>query len=155
MTPNFVPGCFGSALAYRSKDLVCRQCPLTERCGLLSEQNKAALRAKYGIKAKPASPVDQQVAKVVNALRKLNLNIRSRLVKYENPFEPTQPALYFMTEIMLELHKRKKPATEKWLATAVSQKMQSDQKGVVHVLCKAFEELGLLARSDNTIYLEI
>ncbi|NIH77461.1 hypothetical protein FHV99_004713 [Ochrobactrum sp. P20RRXII] len=155
MTPNFVPGCYGSALAYRSKDLVCRQCPLSERCGLLSEQNKAALRAKYGVKAKPVSPTDQKVAKVVGALRKLNLNIRSKLVKYENPFATTQPALFFMTEIMIELHKLKKPATEKWLAAAVSQKMQSDQKGAIHILCKAFEELGLLARSENSIYLEI
>lgn len=151
MSTNFAPGCFGSALAFRSQDLVCRQCPLNERCGLISEQNMAALRAKYSLKEKKLPPLEEKVKKVVTALRKANLNIRANVVEGKNPFTVAQPALFYATQLMMAVHKAKRPFTVNWLSNMVSKRMESDQSGTVEVICKAFEELGVV-RSEGSLY---
>jgi hypothetical protein len=56
-TPDFAPGCFGSALTFVKEAPECVSCPFALRCEPLSLERLASLRATLGVRVKVPKPV--------------------------------------------------------------------------------------------------
>jgi len=70
--PNFAPGCFGSALAFKSEDVVCSNCPFAAACEPAHLEARRLLRERYGLQT------TQEVVRAEISARKAEKEERSR-----------------------------------------------------------------------------
>lgn len=96
-TPQFAPGCFGSALAFKSADQICRQCVFRAQCEPEHYKNLQALRDKYGIKSKDRPKVlndddekypglTAKVVEVIERLKRMDIDVKGMFKSGQNPF---------------------------------------------------------------------
>lgn len=116
LIPQFAPGCFGSALAYKDNESICRGCTFNVECRPLHLENKARLQALAGIKPPkvkpvelaPSAPIDPTTMNLPTKVRELleridrnNLNIVGHLRRGENPFVDTMPFMRIACHLLL------------------------------------------------------
>ena len=61
--PDFAPGCFGSALAFKADDAVCEGCIFKAQCQPVHLEALASLRARLGIKTKDVRDAEREAEK--------------------------------------------------------------------------------------------
>lgn len=100
--PFLAPGCYGSALLFKSDDMVCGACPFREACEPVHELSLAAMREKLGVVAPKRTRIvankiamnniperaglPKKVRELLASLDKLSLDIRSKMTEGVNPF---------------------------------------------------------------------
>ena len=133
--PEFSPGCFGSALAFREDIPVCLSCNFREQCKPIHIDNLAKLREHYGIKvAVPRikrAPVvvstdesllrlPKKVRELVERIDRSSIRITENLMKGLNPFETEFPFMRVACHLLLRLDR---PINQKLLSAAFMKKM--------------------------------
>lgn len=113
MIPNNAPGCFGSALAFKSDNAICRRCPFAPSCEPLHAENLILLRAKLGIKVRNSTHVKnkergvdslpKKTQELVNKIEALNVKIVSALESGVNPFPPSLNFMRIVAHLLIKL----------------------------------------------------
>ena len=134
--PKFAPGCYGSALAFDIEQSVCRRCAFATSCQTLHQENLAALRARFGIvaKPKPAAPppeadkinpatmmLPKKVREHIERIERAGIKITDKLRAGENPF-PTSGFAFLRVACHLLLN-LPKPVDQKLLTFALEAKL--------------------------------
>lgn len=100
--PFLAPGCFGSALTFKSDDIVCGGCPFRDGCEPMHQKSLEAMRAKLGIVApKRTRTVVEKVAtndipermglpkkvrELLASLDKVGVDFKQKMKEAINPF---------------------------------------------------------------------
>ncbi|SCW95770.1 hypothetical protein [Ancylobacter rudongensis] len=168
--PEFAPGCFGSALAYRETDSICTACVFAGRCKPLHLQAQAALRARFGIELTetqkrriqraanpPAHPAEMTVPKKVQALidrfDNTNSRVAEQLGQGVNPFATTLPFMRIVCHLLLNYAK---PIDRGLLATAFASRLnwqQDTAEAHARMAIQALTHIGAVDNIDGAIAL--
>lgn len=149
--PQFAPGCFGSALAFKSADQICRQCVFRSKCEPEHQKSLTALREKYGIKVKNKTGsleeddlyigLTRKTAEIVERLKKMDIDFTSIFNSGKNPFAGRNLMPFeFITQMALSRPER--PITQRELAIFFAQKLSWAPKTAsaqARIISKALE----------------
>lgn len=139
--PEFAPGCYGSALAFKSDDSVCMGCIFQPQCEPVHRVALATLRTRLGIKTKdtreteklaaraaarqaqePLSPemlaLPKKVQDLVNRLDRGNYDVVGKLQRGENPFGAELKFMRVAAHLLLALAPRNMSMDRDLLTTA-------------------------------------
>lgn len=143
--PNFAPGCFGSALAFKEGDPVCGTCVFAQRCKPLHEEAHARLIARCGVKLKPLSkpkverprpqtpeeafglPVKTQ--ELIRSFNEGNFDIRGSLQRGVNPFAKAgRPFMRIACQVLLVFKQKGLPLQPKTIQMAMCMGLEWSEK---------------------------
>lgn len=166
--PQFAPGCFGSALTYRTNDLVCKSCPFAKTCEVEHIVALQALREKLGVSAKPKplrgasrARADEEnedptratmpikTRELLDRLDRMNLNIVERMRRGENPF---LGKINYMAIAAHLLMRAQTPLHQRTLAAAFKMKLNwQDTTATAHARMAflALEHVGAITFADG------
>lgn len=174
--PKFSPGCFGSALAFKKDDTVCRSCVYASQCELAHLEARDQLRARYGIKpsaelyaerrqemAAAKLAQEQAVAADALALPKKTVELLARLDRGqydvvgklgrgENPFGSAIPFMRVVCHLLL----KGLLLNQATLTTAFAQKFEwQQQTAAAHarMAIQALDHIGAVQNNDGVISL--
>ena len=113
--PEFSPGCFGSALAYKDDEIVCRACTFRTACLPVHLENRLALQLRMGLKPKAAAKPAVEAkssdparlslpVKVVDLLNRLdngNFDIIGKMKRGENPLASGFPFMKIVCHLLM------------------------------------------------------
>lgn len=168
MIPEFSPGCFGSALAFRKEDMVCKNCKFASACEPVHLSMQAQLREKFGImprkvkvqKVQAQEQVDpaalQLPKKVQDLLSKLdagNYDVVRKLQSGENPFGAAIPYLSLACHLFLRIEQ---PLNRDMLTTAFMKKFnwqKSTSSEHARIAIYALMHVGAIHNNDGQLTL--
>jgi hypothetical protein len=175
--PEFSPGCFGSAVAFKKDDTVCRGCKFASMCEPAHIEAQTALRERYGIKTtqevladhkqqREAEKAQRQAAKdpatlvlpkktqdLIDRLDRGNYDVKGKFLRGENPFGASMQFMRLVAHLLLRM-----PKVDKGLiATAFVQKLnwqQGTADAHARMAIQALEHIGAIINSDGVISLK-
>lgn len=167
--PQFSPGCFGSAIAFKATDSACVACPFAALCEPEHVKAQAALRLRLGIettytrkvskKAEGASvdpsalTLPKKTRELVERLDRGNFDIVGSLKRGENPFMNAMPFMKLACHFLLRLQQ---PFSAKGLSTAYVTKLgwqQSTADAHARMAVQALTHIGAVDNVDGMITL--
>ncbi|QNG62624.1 hypothetical protein B1VFA_133 [Rhizobium phage B1VFA] len=176
--PEFSPGCFGSAVAFKKDDTVCRGCKFAEFCEPAHLEAQAALRERYGIKttqqvlsdqkqAREAEKVARQASKdasvlvlpkktqdLIDRLDRGNYDVKGKFSRGENPFGQSMRFMQIVGHLLLNLKDVR--LNRQLLAAAFVKKLEWQQGTAdahARMAIQALEHIGAIANNDGVISL--
>lgn len=174
--PQFSPGCFGSAIAFKKDDTVCRGCKFAELCEPAHLAAQAALRERYGIKtsqevfaersqkraeekaAREAAKdeavlvLPKKTQELIDRLDRGNYDVKGKLDRGENPFGASMKFMALVAHLLLRLPK----VDKELIATAFTQKLgwqQGTADAHARMAIQALEHIGAIINHDGVIAL--
>lgn len=176
--PEFSPGCFGSAVAFKKEDTVCRGCPFALQCEPAHLAAQSALRERYGIKttqqvladqkqARDADKAARQAAKdpatlvlpkktqdLIDRLDRGNYDVKGKFARGENPFGQSMRFMQIVGHLLLNL---KGVRLNRPLLAAAFVKKLDWQQGTAdahaRMAIQALEHIGAITNNDGVISL--
>ena len=177
--PEFSPGCFGSAVAFKKDDTVCRSCPFAEQCEPAHLEAQQALRERYGVKTtqqviahnkqvREAEKAARQAAKdpaalvlpkktqvLIDRLDRGNYDVKGKFARGENPFGQSMRFMQIVGHILLRL---KDGGLDRQLLAAAFVKKLEWQQGTAdahaRMAIQALEHIGAITNNDGVISLK-
>jgi hypothetical protein len=176
--PEFSPGCFGSAVAFKKDDTVCRGCKFAEFCEPAHIEAQAALRERYGIKttqqvlsdqkqARDAEKAARQASKdatvlvlpkktqdLIDRLDRGNYDVKGKFSRGENPFGQSMRFMQIVGHLLLNLKDVR--LNRQLLAAAFVKKLEWQQGTAdahARMAIQALEHIGAIANNDGVISL--
>lgn len=167
--PEFAPGCFGSAIAFKEEDVICRGCSLVEQCRPAHLHAKALLQERLGIspaerpapkKAASPAPVDpttltlpQKTRELLDRLDRGHYAINEKLGCGENPFSDAMPFMRVACHVLLHISR---PVNRELLAAAFVKKLgwqQNTADAHARLAIQALTHVGAVENRDGLIML--
>lgn len=175
--PQFSPGCFGSAIAFKKDDTVCRSCKFAELCEPAHLEAQKALRERYGIKttqevlsdraaAREAEKAAREAAKdnatlalpkktqeLIDRLDRGNYDVKGKLSRGENPFGASMRFMQVVAHLLLNMKGR---IDRPLIATAFVRKFdwqQGTADAHARMAIQALEHIGAIHHQDGVIAL--
>lgn len=167
--PFLAPGCFGSALMYRTNDMVCPACPFNKQCEPAHKRSLAAMRKKFGISEIPENddPVrktevadtpermvlPKKVRELLRSLDGKNLNIVGKMQSGANPFEDLRKFRYMKIACHL-IMKLDVPVTQELLSKGMELKLgwaSTTANAHARMAISALEHVGAIENKDGVI----
>jgi hypothetical protein len=175
--PAFSPGCFGSAIAFKSDDAACTSCQFYARCQVVSEIARDALRERYGIlttqqaisdrirkreeakaeKERQASAdptlltVPKKVRELLERLDRGNYDIVGKLKRGVNPFGSAMPWMAIACHLLIHHDQR---VDREFISVALERKL-GWKKGTAdahaRMAIQALTHVGAVDTLDGTI----
>lgn len=163
VVPEFAPGCFGSFLAFRENDMICSRCPFASDCGLASNETRAQIEEKYGIKIKKRGEKKQsaddlsalplKVQEVVRQIRSKNIDVAQILRGEGNPFDGRMPSAKIVCAILITVDR---PIEQKVITGLMAKRMnwrEETARVQTRVMLQALEFLGVIKRVSGNVVL--
>lgn len=167
--PKFSPGCFGSAIAFRKGDMVCRSCKFAAECEPAHNESVVILRERYGLEVKSNVRVKQKVVEqaadptalvlskktmeLIERLDQGNFDIVGKLQRGDNPFGSKMAFMRIACHLLLRL---KEPFDRQYL-TAAFVKMLGWQNNTAdahaRMAIQALTHIGAVENCDGMITL--
>lgn len=176
--PQFSPGCFGSAIAFKKDDVVCRGCKFAALCEPAHLEAQAALRERYGIKTSAEvfaerdrkraeekaireASRDQSVLslpkktqELIDRLDRGNYDVKGKFSRGENPFGASMRFMEIVGHLLLNLKgvRLDRPL----IATAFVRKLgwqQGTADAHARMAIQALEHVGAIINNDGVISL--
>ncbi len=168
--PEFAPGCYGSALAFKESEGVCLACVFRSQCQPLHEANLAALREELGVpnvvkRGRPkvvdearealfardpgALSLPKKVQDLIARIDRGNFEVKSHFARGENPFAGKIPFLAVATEVLLKFSR---PVDVPVLTAAFVMKLnwqEDTAKAHARIMLSAFQHLGFIEQQDD------
>lgn len=173
--PQFAPGCFGSALAFKEDDSVCQGCVFKAQCEPVHVEARVALRARLGIpslqevKAAAAAPkaafkdqspealaLPKKVQELVDKLDRGGYNVVESLKRGENPFGASMPFMKIAAHLLLALAPRNKSIDRDLLTTAFVSKLgwqENTAEAHARMAIQALTHIGAVTNDNGAILL--
>jgi hypothetical protein len=176
--PQYSPGCFGSAVAFKKDDTVCRLCKFAEACEPAHIEARAVLRERYGIKTSAQVYADrtQQLAEerrqreanrpaemlvlpkktqeLIDRLDRGNYDVKGKFARGENPFGSSMKFMQIVGHILLNFKSAR--IDRPLLATAFMKKLdwqQGTADAHARMAIQALEHIGAIINRDGVIEL--
>ncbi|OWZ90469.1 hypothetical protein B9J07_28195 [Sinorhizobium sp. LM21] len=177
--PEFSPGCFGSAVAFKKEDTVCRACPFAEMCEPAHMEAQTALRERYGIRTtqqvlsdakqqREAEKAARQAAKdpatlvlpkktqdLIDRLDRGNYDVKGKFSRGENPFGQSMRFMQIVGHLLIHL---KNARLDRQLLAAAFVKKLEWQQGTAdahaRMAIQALEHIGAITNNDGVIALK-
>lgn len=160
--PEFAPGCFGSALAYSTTDMICRACPFESRCEPVHQHAKAILKARFGVtaqrepKVKAAKPVEgpvlvntcQRTEALLKWIEGMKIGVVDKLRAGVNPFGAKTKHLAVICHLLLN----KPVTTEPMMITALETVLKCQRKNAedyMRICLRVLDHLGAIAKTQT------
>jgi len=139
LNPQFAPGCYGSAIAFKKTDLVCTNCPFASQCEPVHLQSKIALQEQFGIVLNKPAPIiktvpvvvptvdpivaislPEPVQAIIQALNQTGKSVLGALQSGATPFSGREPYLQILGLLLIKL---KQPMSRNLIAAAFAQRL--------------------------------
>lgn len=168
--PEFAPGCFGSALAFKPNEGICTACVFRQQCEPAHQIAFEALRAELGIdtpatRGRPAvveqsrrdlferdpsaMTLPKKVQDLIARIDRGNYEVRANLSRNVNPFTGKIPFLSIITELLLRYGK---PVTVPVLTIAFVMKLEWQEdtaKAHARIGLAALKHLGIVEQDGD------
>lgn len=177
--PQFAPGCYGSALAFKEDDSVCMGCVFKAQCQPVHIEARAALRTRLGIvtpeeakiakAAAPAAPkaafkdqsaaalaLPKKVQELVDKLDRGGYNVVESLKNGQNPFGAALPYMKIAAHLLIALAPRGKSIDRQLLTTAFVSKLgwqENTSEAHARMAIQALTHIGAVDNIDGAIIL--
>lgn len=165
--PYLAPGCFGSALLYEKKSMVCVACPFAEQCEPMHEMALANMREKFGIHHAPkqrraraptvnpanacVTTLPTKVQDLLQRLDKQSLDIVGKMKRGENPFLGLKKYRYMMVACHMIMNV-KAPVDQRLLTAGLVRSMgwaQQTAEAHARIATQALLHVGAIERNDG------
>lgn len=170
--PQFSPGCFGSAIAFKKNDVACGSCPfaalcepahleaqkaLRERHNVMTtvEANEAKKRAKVEKETVPVDPtalsLPKKTQELLARLDRGNYDVVGHLQRGENPFGAAIPFMKLACHLLLRLNR---PFSARGLSTAFETKFgwkHGTADAHARMAIQALTHIGAVDNADGMI----
>jgi hypothetical protein len=177
--PHLAPGCFGSALAFKKDDTVCRGCKFLSLCEPAHLEAQKVLRERYGIKTTQEVLADQKQAReaekaareanrneavlvlpkktqeLIDRLDRGNYDVKGKFARGENPFGQSMRFMQIVGHLLLNLKNVR--LDRALIATAFVKKLEWQQGTAdahARMAIQALEHVGAIINNDGVIALK-
>jgi hypothetical protein len=173
--PQLSPGCFGSAVAFKKDDTVCRGCKFAQLCEPAHLNAQKALRDRYGIKTTQEVLTDRAKARaeekalreasrdaaalvlpkktqeLIDRLDRGSYDVKGKLSRGENPFGASMRFMQMAAHILLRMPGDITRAT---IASAYVRKFEWQQGTAdahARMAIQALEHVGAIINNDGIV----
>ncbi|SOC90118.1 hypothetical protein SAMN05216358_0142 [Rhizobium sp. AN5] len=176
--PQYAPGCYGSAVAFKKDDTVCRGCKFASMCEPAHLEAQAVLRERYGIKTsaqvyaerdrrlaeeraereanRPADMLvlPKKTQELIDRLDRGNYDVKGKFSRGENPFGASMKFMQIVGHLLLNLKNTR--IDRALIATAFVKKLdwqQGTADAHARMAIQALEHIGAICNQDGIISL--
>lgn len=150
----YAPGCFASALTYKTEAPECQSCAFAAACGPRSQKKLAELRVKFGIVvpetkavADKGFTVPVKTAALLARIARLGVNVGETLAAGANPFVAKGPPFLALTcHLLIHLPRG---LTRRELETALQTKLDWTRETAAAHALQAVQALVALGAADE------
>ena len=176
--PQYAPGCFGSAVAFKKDDTVCRGCKFASLCEPAHLEAQRVLRERYGIKTTQEGLAEQRqqreaekqqreairpaemlvlprkTQELIDRLDRGNYDVKGKFSRGENPFGASMKFMQIVGHLLLNLKNAR--IDRALIATAFVKKLEWQQGTAdahARMAIQALEHIGAITNNDGIISL--